>query len=193
MKDKIKLWLKDLLKKTPLISGMAYAPIKVRKDAGREFAYMWAASMLPIFWGVIIYILTHKDSCHISTIIFSLKENFDAGEIFIFSCAALAPAAFLMSKYNKDKNYFPNHDSFDWALKIIFLGSVIIFALFRAKAIAENELMEYSGMLIYAATILVWYLSVVYNHDDFISFAQTMHEDENRVANSLQNFTPPEK
>jgi len=185
---KVKIFFHSWLQWIPLVSGLRYASGKDYAESGKEFAFTWTVSILPILASVLIELLTVGRAPSSSVnLLHMFYANLHTGEVFIYATAILAPVAFMMYKYNRDEKRFDDHLSFFFVLIVTIGLSAVMFGLQRTGVVKNPSLLDVSGLVLYLLALVVWFLSLIYDNVR-LNYNKAKKDEEDKLFDKLHEF-----
>lgn len=155
--------LKKLLRKLPLLGGLADCRWKDHTEASKEFALNFVFSTAPIWLGgLIIFSLDKKDN---KSFITSIAITMDSGELFMYAAAMVAPIIYMALKPEKGSRNFPGQLSHISLIAIIAIISAAFFALHRARVLVDENFVFSLSIALYIISLVLLYLATVYRNN----------------------------
>lgn len=136
-----------------------FAGREIQLKALLQLFVIWFFSNLPIGMAVLFEKFTLDPTTFSWTA--SLSHNLNAGEVYIYCAALVAPFVWTLGQYFHQQRRLP----FWWipgslAFFSTFLGAVV-FAIARLSGKFNTELVTNTGFVLYATSLIVWYWSLV--------------------------------
>ena len=142
--------MKALLKQLPFISGLSVAPKDSFIEAAKEMIFIWVTSMLPILFSILLHLFKTDPNAASENILWNAcVKSFNPGEIIIYAITALAPVAYVMYKYNRDKIKFPDFWSFSLLLIIVIGAGSFSFAMHKVGDIKNAAIINIVAFVLY--------------------------------------------
>ncbi|MDT4331198.1 hypothetical protein ACQE3D_15630 [Methylomonas sp. MS20] len=204
--EKITLYMDkfiSLISNTWLIGALFKAGRKTYAEALYEFSYLICWSILPFALGTLtLYVTTDSGSEQKDLYEYGIS-TFKNGELLVFTISMLAPILYLINYDPNENRPFPHKLPISTVVTLIVVTSAALFALMKAHAVKENELVFTISVILTLIALIFRYLALVYhrlrtppvNEMDLrsseVSFVnQYRTHIENQKSNSEQtNFT----
>ena len=148
--------------------------------------FIWITSLLPILFSILVHLLKSEASDK-SIFWTALVKSFNPGEIIIYAITALAPVAYVMYKYNRDKIKFPDFWAFSLLLIIIIGAGSFSFAMHKVGDIRNAVIINMVAFVLYLIALVIWYISLVYD-DVRGTYPNEQRRQEGELKNQLRDY-----
>ena len=184
----IKGFFRAAFARVPLVSGLAYASKKNLLEGTQEFLFIYLLTSIPLILNSAIDFFGNKSSpADQNRLLWAMSSNLQAGEVFIYVNALLAPVAVVLYKYNRDRVHFRNWLSFVVILFVSIGVTAFIFGAHRGGLIMNTKLLKPVALTIYFTTLFVRFLSIIY--DAFRpNFVEQQRKQEQALTQQLDNY-----
>lgn len=156
---------KGLLRKTPLLGGLADCRFTDHTEAVKEFFINFVFSTIPIWLGgAIIFALDRSSAKSWPMLFATVVGTVRSGELFMYSTAMVAPIVYMALKPEKGAPNFPGQMSHIIGIFIIALISVAFFSIERAGVVADTKITFEISVVLYCVSLALLYLAMVYRN-----------------------------
>ncbi|MFN4275106.1 MAG: hypothetical protein ACK4FJ_02315 [Ferrovibrio sp.] len=172
----------------PNLSNLLSLIPKPYVEAAKQFVFILLLTLTPVFFSVLLELLKNTTLPNSrSELAIMFLKNFKTGEIFIFTVSLLAPASYVVYKYNRERRKFPNLLSWQFSLFLLIAISAFMFGLQRAEIIRNDDLLNWMYLGVYLSSLAIWYLSIL--HDENLAFVEhDLRRGEKNMVQELDEF-----
>jgi hypothetical protein len=159
--------LKNLFRRIPIFGRLIDVRIRDHTEAIKEVVPAIVLATLPIWFGAFILLTLQSKS---TSFIPLMLENMRTGEFCLYAAATLAPLYyFIFKEYPGHSTSFPSGRSFMVLATIIVLGSSGLFAMQRAEALFDKQILDHNFIYgiswkAYLLAIVIVYMAHVYKN-----------------------------
>ena len=168
------IWFLKLLKKVPLVGRLASCSAYDHGYALLELASTTFFSFTPL---LVAYLVTYLDNNE-TRFWPCIMNNIQNGELFIYSASFLAPVFFVIMRKRTDPNAFPSKAIHTFLYFILWCVVVLIFGLKRAGFHFDPLSLDTAQKYVFAFTLVLFYLVLVFNNSLLPNPSETMREEE---------------
>lgn len=160
-----------ILKRTPLISGLVgKTTFNNLVEALKETSLVVFFAMTPILLNAIFKIAHTETTVEITNwpwfFAHVILNDLNQGETFIYAITLLAPAFFIIYKFNREDERFENILSFIWTFAVIILFGSAFFYLLRSGIVKNASVLSFIkgfSWVFCCVSIFIMYLASAYN------------------------------
>lgn len=158
-------WAKKILRKLPLLGGLAHCRLSDHEDASKEFGVNFVFSTAPIWLGgLIIFALDQAQNKTFFSLLIAMIGTVRGGELFMYSTAMVAPIVYLALKPEKGVPIFPGQMSHVVFITIVAIVSSAFFAIQRTGVWIDTNITFPLSVGLYILSLILLYLATVYKN-----------------------------
>jgi len=156
------VWIKNTLRKLPLIGGLIDCRWIDHIEAFKEFFINLVFSAMPIWLGgMIIYAM---DKSIEKSLWKAVVNTFFQGELFMYAAAMVAPIMYMALKPEKNAPNFPGQIGHIVIISLIGVTSAVFFALQRTGVWLDMQFIFPMSVFLYISSLFLLYLATVYRN-----------------------------
>ena len=156
---------KKILRKLPLLSGLADCRLSDHEDASKEFSVNLIFSTAPIWLGgLIIFSLDQSQNKTFFSLLITMISTVRGGELFMYSTAMVAPIVYIALKPEKGIPIFPGQISHVVFITIVAIISAAFFAIQRTGVWIDTNITFPLSFVLYILSLILLNLATVYKN-----------------------------
>lgn len=176
----MKAIIKTLVRKIPLVSGLADCRLRDHKEALHEIVLTLLGAVFPTLLGAITLILTAKESLWGKAIL----SNISNGELYLYCTSLVAPIIYIATADKQGDSEFPTKRSHITIIFILIGVSSLAFGLQKAGAVLNIETFFSISMFCFIFSIILLYLAIAYKNKMMPKGPEDMKQQEKTFADA---------